>query len=421
MARKGPVRTSKTNRNSGSAHATVAPIGVDDTIMENAPDPILVWDLEGKILQANDAVSQLLGFRRDAVVEQPLTRFIGRKQTRGLRAALRAVVEDGVTRDVRLDAHAASGEMIPTSLSASALRDQGGKVIGAIGALHDMRGYEEALHDLEQLNTELEKELEGAKQEVGKLKSELMATVSHELRTPLAAINGSAQTLLRRDLELDATSRARLLAVIASESERLTRIATDILLADSIGSGRLQLDRSPLDLVELASEVVEQMQNVVAAREDVVIELDAGDETAFVACDADKLRQVLINLVDNAVKYSPDGGHVKVRVESHEHRLRLLVLDEGLGIARGEQQRIFGKFYRVDPQQPRGVGGTGLGLYISHELVRLMGGRLSVTSKEHEGSTFVVELPVGPAQEKEAAGGTRGLEGLASPGRTGST
>jgi PAS domain S-box-containing protein len=236
------------------------------------------------------------------------------------------------------------------------------------------------------------------------LKGEFVATVSHELRTPLAAIYGSAQTLLRRDIELDTTSKERLLAVIASESERLTRIASDILLANNIDSGRLHLDRNPLNVCQLASEVVEQMRNVFSAREDVAIELDGCREEAFVACDADKLRQVLINLVDNAVKYSPDGGRVRVRIEPNEHWLRLLVLDEGLGIAHGELQRIFSKFYRVDPQQRGGVGGTGLGLYISRELVRLMGGELSVTSKENHGSTFVVELPREPARKAAQPG-----------------
>jgi signal transduction histidine kinase len=231
------------------------------------------------------------------------------------------------------------------------------------------------------------------------LKGEFVATVSHELRTPLAAIYGSAQTLLRRDVELDPINKEQLLDVIASESERLTRIASDILLANSIDSGRLHVDRQQLDAGEVAREVVEGMRNVFAARDDIVIELEAPDETVYVACDGDKLRQVLINLVDNAVKYSPGGGRVLVRIEPNEHRLRLLVLDEGLGIARGEQQRIFGKFYRVDPQQTRGVGGTGLGLYISRELVRLMGGQLSVTSTESTGSTFVVELPREPARK----------------------
>ncbi len=142
--------------------------------------------------------------------------------------------------------------------------------------------------------------------------------------------------------------------MIASESERLTRIASDILLANSIDSGRL-LPRPRTRSTSSSSHRrwSSRCGDVFAAREDVVIELDACDEEAFVACDADKLRQVLINLVDNAVKYSPDGGRVRVRIEPNEHRLRLLVLDEGLGIAHGEQQRIFGKFYRVDPQQTR--------------------------------------------------------------------
>jgi signal transduction histidine kinase len=116
-----------------------------------------------------------------------------------------------------------------------------------------------------------------------------------------------------------------------------------------------------------------------------------------VAGDADKIRQVLVNLVENAVKYSPDGGNVEVRVEPLERRLRISVRDEGLGIPLTEQQRIFEKFYRLDPNLTRGVGGTGLGLYICRELVRRMNGRLWVASKEGQGSTFFVELPLADA------------------------
>jgi PAS domain S-box-containing protein len=225
------------------------------------------------------------------------------------------------------------------------------------------------------------------------LKGEFVATVSHELRTPLAAIYGSAQTLMRRDVELDPTSKERLLEVIASESERLTRIASDILLANSLDSGRLRLDREQVDIAVLAADVFEEMRASLAGREDISLELFVPDSLQPVPGDSDRLRQVLINLVDNAVKYSPEGGRIELRVEPGEDGLRLVVRDEGLGISHGDQQRIFGKFYRVDPQQTGGVGGTGLGLYISRELVRRMQGRISVTSREGEGSTFVVELP----------------------------
>jgi PAS domain S-box-containing protein len=170
-----------------------------ESLIRNAPDPVFVSDLEGKILEANDAVSDLLGFRRDEVVEQSLSRFISEEETREFTAALREVVERGVTRNARLNPRAATGEVIPTSLNASALRDPDGKVIGAIGVLRDMRAYEEVVRDLEQSKTELqekildlekfeevvvgrelkmialEKELEGLQQEVSKLRAERAA------------------------------------------------------------------------------------------------------------------------------------------------------------------------------------------------------------------------------------------------------
>jgi PAS domain S-box-containing protein len=170
-----------------------------ESLIENAPDPVFVSDLEGKILQANEAVSQLLGFRKDEVVEQSLSRFISPEETREFTGAIREVVEHGVTRNARLNPRSASGEVIPTTLNASALRDSDGNVIGAIGILRDMRAYEEVVRDLEQSRTELqekildlekfeevvvgrelkmialEKELESLQQEVSKLRAERTA------------------------------------------------------------------------------------------------------------------------------------------------------------------------------------------------------------------------------------------------------
>jgi PAS domain S-box-containing protein len=130
-----------------------------ESLIKNAPDPVFVSDLEGKILEANDAVSELLGFRRDEVVEQSLSRFISEEETREFTAALREVVERGVTRNARLNPRAATGEVIPTSLNASALRDTDGNVIGAIGVLRDMRAYEDVVRDLEQSKTELQEKI----------------------------------------------------------------------------------------------------------------------------------------------------------------------------------------------------------------------------------------------------------------------
>jgi PAS domain S-box-containing protein len=234
-----------------------------------------------------------------------------------------------------------------------------------------------------------------------KLKSEFVATVSHELRTPLSAIYGCAQTLRRSDLEVDAKTKDRLLNVIAQESERLTRIVGDILLANQLDSGGLRLERQQIDIAQLVGEIVEEMRVSLNTREDISFGIDAPEPIALVVGDEDKLRQILINLLDNAVKYSPEGGLVEIVVESRSGGVRFAITDHGLGIPHGEQHRIFGKFYRVDPNLTRGVGGTGLGLYICRELARRMEGHVSVTSQEGKGSTFVVDLPLEPVRAAE--------------------
>ena len=134
--------------------------GLDaNLIIANAPDPVFVSDLQGKILVANEAISELLGFRKDEVLEQSLSRFISLDEARELMGALREVVERGVTRNAHLNPRSASGEVIPTTLNASALRDPGGRVIGAIGILRDMREYEQVVRDLEKSKGELQEKI----------------------------------------------------------------------------------------------------------------------------------------------------------------------------------------------------------------------------------------------------------------------
>jgi PAS domain S-box-containing protein len=233
------------------------------------------------------------------------------------------------------------------------------------------------------------------------VKADFIATASHELRTPLAAVYGAAQTLLRHDFALDEVGRERFVSLIADESERLGRIVNEILLANQLDAGRLDIQFEPFDATELVERVVEATR--AYAPPSVAVEHTVSDELPRVAADLDKVRQVLVNLVENAIKYSPDGGRVEVGVEPREEAIRFHVRDEGLGIPPGEQERVFEKFYRADPQMIRGVGGTGLGLYICRELVGRMGGRIWVESNGDKGSTFYFELPVA---EVMAHGGT---------------
>jgi PAS domain S-box-containing protein len=222
-------------------------------------------------------------------------------------------------------------------------------------------------------------------------RSDFVATASHELRTPLAAVYGAARTLRRTDIELPAEQRDRFLEIIESETERLTAIVSQILLAGQLEEGRVDLATSATDLRGLAESVLDSTR--VRAPAEVALKLDPGDDSTVALADEDKLRQVLVNLLDNAVKYSPDGGEVAVELGSAPGLVTVTVRDSGLGIPPGEQDRIFEKFYRLDPALTRGVGGSGLGLYISRELVSRMGGRMSVRSRPGEGAAFTVELP----------------------------
>ena len=225
---------------------------------------------------------------------------------------------------------------------------------------------------------------------VERLKSEFVSTISHELRTPLAAIYGAALTLKRHEPALEA-QRESLLDVVAGESERLARIVNDILWASRLDSGTLHVAVEHCDAAALAESVVEAARAHLAPR--IQLELSVEPELPQVAADPDKVRQVLTNLIDNAIKYSPDGGRVLVRVGAAERFVHFSVTDHGLGIPAAEHVRIFDKFYRLDPQLIRGIGGTGLGLYISRELVRRMEGHIDVESEEGVGSTFTLELP----------------------------
>jgi PAS domain S-box-containing protein len=232
------------------------------------------------------------------------------------------------------------------------------------------------------------------------MRQDLVATVSHELRTPLAAIYGAALTLRRDDIELEDQLESKLLEVIAEESGRLSEIVNDLLLASQLDTGKLQANVEACDPREIAAVELEAARTHVP--ESIELRLAAPEVLPAVSADPGQLRQVLSNLIDNAIKYSPSGGAVIIALEPRDRFVRFSVTDDGLGIPRDEQSRIFEKFYRLDPDMKEGIGGTGLGLYICRELVRRVDGRIWVESDGSSGSTFVVEIP------RESLVGTNG-------------
>ena len=220
-------------------------------------------------------------------------------------------------------------------------------------------------------------------------KNDFVATISHELRTPMAAVYGAAQTLLRRDSDLNQEGKQRLLEMIATEAARLSQITEEVLLTSLLDRGELRVERETVDVAAVLRSVLDAMRPRFpdSITVDVDIDRDVRDATG----DSDRMQQVLINLLDNAVKYG--RAPIKVSAESADGAVRIIVADAGPGIDPEDRERVFEKFYRADPQLRHAPSGTGLGLYISRELVERMGGRLDLTSEPGIGATFVVELP----------------------------
>jgi two-component system phosphate regulon sensor histidine kinase PhoR len=224
------------------------------------------------------------------------------------------------------------------------------------------------------------------------LRAQFVATISHELRTPLASLHGAAMTLIEREHELPDQTRQDLLDMIGAQSKRLADLVEEILLTGQLDSGSLRVVTEPFDAEELVWSVAAAARLRVG--DDTTIDVSIPAVLPKVVGDPARTRQVLTNLVDNAIKYAPHGGRMQVGVEAGDGYARFTVSDEGLGIPLGEQKRIFEKFYRLDPDHRRGIGGSGLGLYISRELVRTMNGRIWVESDPGKGATFTFELPL---------------------------
>jgi len=232
-----------------------------------------------------------------------------------------------------------------------------------------------------------------------RMRSEFVANVSHELKTPVAAVKGFAETLLAGAVNDPETARS-FLKIIQDESDRLNRLIGDILELSKIESRRSPLQFSPIDLKSFLERQLEFL-GPEASKKEIALELDVPEEL-FIEADEDRLGQITLNLLQNGISYTPEGGRVKVKAaivepgsdEDGEEHVRITVSDTGIGIPKKDLPRIFERFYRVDKARSRSSGGTGLGLSIVKHLVELHHGAIRVESALGVGSTFIIELPL---------------------------
>ncbi|CAM5787883.1 MAG: HAMP domain-containing histidine kinase [Burkholderiales bacterium] len=227
--------------------------------------------------------------------------------------------------------------------------------------------------------------------ELDKLRSAVLSNVSHELRTPLTGILGSAQNLRDGLAGGLTTAQQEYVGLIEKDSGRLIRVVNELLEWGRLQSGRIELHRSPVPLQPMLAGVA-MLLRPVADRRGVRLSVPAGESSARIHADADKLRQIVINLVDNAVKFSPPGSCVDVRLETSRQAARILVEDQGLGVPPEDRPHVFERFYRG--HGAHAAAGSGLGLAIAKNLARLHGGDITLQSGAAQGSVFVLSLPM---------------------------
>lgn len=225
-----------------------------------------------------------------------------------------------------------------------------------------------------------------------RMRSEFVANVSHELKTPIAAVKGFAETLLGGAVKDEETAKA-FLEIIYDESERLNRLIGDILELSKIESRRVPLILSPVNIAQFMVNTIAILE-VSAHRKHINVNLSAPEEL-YMEADEDRLRQIFVNLLSNAISYTPEGGKVEVRISlTEQEQVRIEISDTGIGIPEKDLPRIFERFYRVDKARSRSSGGTGLGLSIVKHLVELHKGTITVQSVVGKGTTFILELPI---------------------------
>ncbi len=348
-------------------------------ILEHSADGVMILDASLRILHFNKALARMTGRQSADVVghfQDEVITWEHIEQGKPLRQALaegwpQPRSDDGMPDTVYTegDLLRPDGSRISLGITYAPLMDQEGKLQNIIANVRDITHFRQAQE----------------------MQSTFVSVISHELKTPVALIKGYAGTLRREDAEWDRDTIQQSLTVIEEESDRLAGLIDNLLSASRLQADGMRLTNiSDVDLEEIAARSVERFQTQTKKHKLV---LDFPENFPCIRGDQARLRQVIDNLINNAIKYSPKGGEVRISGTFDDDRVTVSVTDEGVGIPEDEQDRIFERFYRVDSALSRKTQGTGLGLYLARAVIEAHGGKISVKSQLGKGSTFSFTLP----------------------------
>ena len=364
-----------------------------ENLVENAGDAVISIDLQDLILSWNRGAEVIFGYRKEDVVGKGLGILIPEAYPEESEEIRTKVQQMGVIRNLEARRKRKDGVIVDVALTVSPIYDNAGRIIGYLHMSKDItekKRHEQRLKELD------------------KMKSDFVSNVSHELRTPLTAIKGSVDNMLDGITGYLNEKQTRYLTRIKSNADRLTRLINNILDLSTIEAGKIDLKPAQLSLVALAREVTEIMRPM-AAEKLISLEVASLDAPVSAWVDRDKIVQVLMNLIGNAVKFTPPDGKVTVAIEQNGNGwVQVSVQDTGPGILPEEAKKIFAKFYQIAQLSKQKTKGTGLGLAISKSLVEMHGGKIWLESHVGRGSTFSFTVPAEPPVQAEAPASTVG-------------
>ncbi len=345
-----------------------------ESILENSADGIISIDSFCRILGFNTAMEKLTGYSRQEVVNQECSQVLlfrnweDKIQCYEQCPMLASSAEKGQTIERQGKIRSKDGRDIDVSIKYSFVRNSEGVPVNAVANVRD-------ISQVRQLEN---------------LRETFLAMLGHELQTPLAIIKGYASALAEGKWDRETLEKG--LKIIEEESDNLSRVMTRLLLASRISSGSSPLHKELLDLAGLARKIVRRRQ---ALTDRHLFEIQM-DNLPPVLADPQLIEEVLANLVDNAIKYSPQGGRISISGEQAHQQVKVTVSDEGIGIPEEGLKHLFERFYRVDREPSQAIKGLGLGLYICKTIIEAHGGTIEVSSQSGKGSRFSFTLPENP-------------------------